>query len=236
MLDIRDLTVTVPTSDGPLCVVRDLSLSVPEGELHVLLGPNGSGKSSLLAAIMGLAPYEVTQGDIRLRGESLVGLPPDARAAKGVGMGFQRPPAISGVTVSDFAAAIGAEEILRREAEALDLAAFGPRALNAGFSGGEAKRWEVLKLFLQNPSLALFDEPESGVDVDHVTAIGRAVDRLMTTPTPQGPRAGLVITHTGRILDHVAATTAHVMQDGRLTRSGPPQEIFAQIQTEGFAA
>lgn len=236
MLEIKDLTVTVQTPEGSLCVVRDLSLLVPEGELHVLLGPNGSGKSSLLAAIMGLAPYEVVSGDIRLCGESLLGLSPDERAAKGVGMGFQRPPVIPGVTLADFAKAIGAEDTFTQEADALDLGHFGARHLNGGFSGGEVKRWEVLKLFLQNPSLVLFDEPESGVDVDHVTAIGRAADRLMKLPAPLGRRAGLVITHTGRILDHVDATMAHVMKDGRLVRSGPPHEIFTDIQTHGYAA
>lgn len=232
MLEIDHLTVSVPTAEGPREVVRDLSLRVPDGELHVLLGPNGSGKSSLLAATMGLAPYEVTQGDIRLGGESLIGLPPDARAARGIGMGFQRPPTIDGVTLDAFAAAIGAGDTLAREAAALDMAQFGTRALNAGFSGGEVKRWEVLKLFLQDPAFALFDEPESGVDVEHVTAVGRAVNRFMTKPG----RAGLVITHTGLILDHVTPALAHVMQDGRITRSGPPREVFAQIQSHGYAA
>lgn len=236
MLEIKNLTVTVPTENGPCVLVKGASFTVPDGETHVLLGPNGSGKSSLLAAIMGLAPYRVTDGDIRFRGQSLLGLDPDARARLGIGMGFQRPPAIDGVSVNAFATAIGASDVLRREAEALDFERFGDRALNVGFSGGEAKRWEVLKLFLQNPALALFDEPESGVDVEHVAAVGRSIDRFMRTPTPSGPRLGLLITHTGLILDYVASDMAHVMQAGRIVRSGRPREIFSQIQSHGYAA
>ncbi|PIE10094.1 MAG: ABC transporter ATP-binding protein [Rhodobacterales bacterium] len=236
MLEISNLTVTVPSSDGARPVVQGLSLTVPQGELHVLLGPNGSGKSSLLAAIMGLDPYKVTDGDIRFNGESLLGLSPDDRAAKGIGMGFQRPPTIEGVTVAGFATAIGAGDMLAREAAALDLTDFSSRSLNAGFSGGEVKRWEILKLFLQNPAFALFDEPESGVDVEHVTAVGGAVDRLMKTPSPQGARSGLVITHTGLILDHVTPALAHVMQDGRIIKSGPAREVFGRIQSHGYTA
>lgn len=231
MLTLDHLTVTVPTPQGPRAVVKDLSLTVPDGELHVLLGPNGSGKSSLLAAIMGLSPYVVTEGAMSWNGESLLGLTPDARAARGIGMAFQRPPAIDGVTIAGFAAALGADAALSREASALDLAGFADRALNSGFSGGEVKRWEVLKLFLQDPACALFDEPESGVDLEHVSAVGRAVDRLMAEPG----RSGLVITHTGMILNYVSPKRAHVMQDGKIIRSGPARAVFDHIQSHGYA-
>lgn len=239
MLQLEHLNVAVPDMGqrGNREVVHDLSLTVPEGELHVLLGANGSGKSSLLAAIMGLAPYEVTGGDVRLNGESLLGLGPDERATRGIAMGFQRPPVIDGVTVDAFAAALGASDTLAQEVQALDLAGFGARALNDGFSGGETKRWEVLKLFLQDPIFALFDEPESGVDVEHLRAVGQAVNRLMQTPDSKGrARSGLVITHTGLILDHVDVAIAHVMHDGHIIRSGPPREVFDRIQSYGYGA
>ena len=148
---------------------------------------------------------------------------------------FNAPPSLDGVTVSGFARALGAETILEREAKALDLNEFVKRDMNVGFSGGEIKRWEVLKLFLQDPRLLLFDEPESGVDLEHVIAIGEAVRRIIDTPDKQGrQRAGLIITHTGLILNYVNADTAHIMKDGRIIHSGEPVNVFSHIQTHGY--
>ncbi|MEM8824332.1 MAG: ATP-binding cassette domain-containing protein [Pseudomonadota bacterium] len=232
-LELRDLSVGV----GDATILHDISLRVPPGEAHVLLGPNGSGKSTVLSAIMGLPPFEVTGGDITYDGASLVGRPPDERAAKGLGMAFQRPPELPGVTVRDFAAALGAEEALQREASELDLAAFAERDLNVGFSGGEIKRFEVLKLFLQGPDLLLFDEPESGVDLEHIAAVGAAVTRLLKTPGRDGrQRSALLITHTGVILDHIDADKAHIMAGGRILHSGPPRALFQHIQRNGYVA
>ncbi|GAA0306148.1 ABC transporter ATP-binding protein [Rhodovulum strictum] len=232
MLEIEDLCVEVagkPVLDG-------ITLHLPPGELHVLLGPNGSGKSSLLASILGLPPYRITRGAIRLDGVALTDLPLQARARLGIGMAFQRPPGLDGVSVSAFAEALGAGETLAREAAALDLTDFVRRDMNVGFSGGEIKRWEILKLFLQDPRLMLFDEPESGVDLEHVIAIGQAIRRIVRSPDRQDrPRAGLVITHTGLILRHVAADRAHIVRDGRLIHSGDPQTLFTHIQTNGYS-
>lgn len=233
MLEIRDLSVSV----GHKLVLRDINLSLPEGELHVLMGPNGSGKSSLLAAIMGLPPFEVTGGVILYHGRDLAGLDLGERARLGIGMAYQRPPPIDGVTLRAFARALGASEKLEQEAGALDLAGFSSREMNVGFSGGEIKRWEVLKLFLQDPSLLLFDEPESGVDLEHVGAIGSAIDRLMQAHDAAGQaRSGLVITHTGLILGHVRADCGHIIRDGRIIHSGDANEIFAHIRTNGYSA
>ncbi|SIO42368.1 FeS assembly ATPase SufC [Rhodovulum sp. ES.010] len=168
MLEIDDLHVDV----AGMTVLSGIDLTLKPGELHVLLGPNGSGKSSLLATILGLPPYRVTRGTIRLDGKPLADLPQQERARLGIGMAFQRPPSLDGVSVRAFAAALGAEETLAREAAALDLVDFLRRDMNVGFSRGEIKRWEILKLLLQNPRLMLFDEPESGVDLEHVMAIG----------------------------------------------------------------
>ncbi|MEL6197082.1 MAG: ATP-binding cassette domain-containing protein [Pseudomonadota bacterium] len=231
MLEIRNLSVDVAGKR----VLENVSLTVPDGALHVLLGPNGSGKSSLLATIMGLPSYGVTEGEILLDGQPLGDISLRERADLGIGMAFQRPPSLDGVSIESFADAMGATDILAREAAALDLSGFLRRGMNVGFSGGEIKRWEVLKLILQNPRLMLFDEPESGVDLEHVIAIGEAIKRVVRLPDRHGrPRSGLVITHTGLILNHVDADEAHVVKDGRILHSGDPRRIFSHIRTKGY--
>ncbi|MEM6322302.1 MAG: ATP-binding cassette domain-containing protein [Pseudomonadota bacterium] len=231
MLSIRDLSIKI----GDRSILENVSLELPDGELHVLLGPNGSGKSSLLATIMGLPPFVVGGGDILFEGTSLLDLDIRARAAMGIGLGYQRPPSIDGVSVSSFANALSAESKLAAEAAALDLTDFIERDMNVGFSGGEIKRWEVLKLILQDARLLLFDEPESGVDLEHVSSVGAAIQRVVRSPdTRGGRRAGLVITHTGLILNHVEADCAHIINHGRILHSGPPHDVFAHIQANGY--
>ncbi|MEM6440319.1 MAG: ATP-binding cassette domain-containing protein [Pseudomonadota bacterium] len=231
MLEIDSLVVTVAGKR----ILDGVDLTLPDGELHVLLGPNGSGKSSLLAAIMGLPPYRIDGGAIRLDGAPIQDLDLQDRARLGIGLGYQRPPSLDGVSLRSFAAALGAEAALDREAAALDLDAFLSRDLNVGFSGGEIKRWEVLKLILQDPRLLLFDEPESGVDLEHVAAVGDAIRRIVAAPDKAGrPCAGLVITHTGLILNHVAADRAHIMRDGRILCSGDAQALFAHVRARGY--
>lgn len=233
MLEFKDVSVAV---DGRTVVER-VDLAIGAGELHVLMGPNGSGKSSLLAAAMGLAPYKVINGDVLFDGQSVLGLSIDARAQLGMGLAFQHPPALDGISYAAFAKAIGADDRLAHEAAALDLSAFGDRDLNVGFSGGETKRSEVLKLILQRPRLLMFDEPESGVDLEHVAVVGRAVQRAISEKDAEGqPRAGLVITHTGLILDHVDTAHGHIMTDGRIVHSGDARELFRHIQSNGYRA
>lgn len=232
ILEIRDIDVSADTTP----ILHGVTLEVKRGELHVLLGPNGSGKSTLLAAIMGLPPFTVTRGEIIFKGKRIDQLPIDERARLGLGMAFQRPPTLEGVTVAALAEAMNATPRLKREATALDLnfGDFAGRDVNDGFSGGEVKRWEVLKLFLQQPCFMLFDEPESGVDFEHVAAVGRAIDRLMHEGDE--PRSGLVITHTGHILDFIHADVGHVMAGGRIVHSGEPQALFAHIRRNGYTA
>lgn len=229
-LEIRDVHVTAEGRS----ILRDINLVVEPGEVHVLLGPNGSGKSTLLAAIMGMPPYQVSAGEILYRSETLNYLPIDERARLGLGMAFQRPPNLEGVRVCDFHESINAEENYGREVAALDLEEFTERDINVGFSGGEIKRWEVLKLFLQAPQMLLFDEPESGVDLEHIAAMGEAINRLARSSADGEPRSALIITHTGFILDYVEADVGHVMVDGRILRSGQPRELFTQIQRHGY--
>lgn len=218
-------------------ILQGVDLSVRASEVHVLFGENGSGKSSLLSTIMGLPPYALLGGTITYKGKDISALSVDARAALGIGMAFQRPPSLEGVTVAQLAGALGAKETLAREAEALDMRAFGERNVGVGFSGGEIKRWEVLKLFLQAPDLILVDEPESGVDLAHVAAVGRAVNRLVSEPARDGSgRSALVITHTGLILEHIAADHGHIMSGGKIIYSGEPTALFRHIQTSGYGA
>lgn len=233
MLELRNVSVAV----GQKPILRGIDLTVNPGEVHVLLGPNGSGKSSILAAIMGLPPFEVTTGQILYNGEDIASLSIDERARLGLGLAFQHPPDIDGVTVAEFAAALDASDALAKEAEALNMSAFPERDLIVGFSGGEIKRWEVLKLFMQAPDLLLFDEPESGVDLEHIAAVGAAVDRLVSQPASDGTqRAALLITHTGLILEHVSADHGHIINDGRIIHNGAPQDLFRHIQRSGYVA
>lgn len=232
MLEIHNLSVAI----GGTLVLEKINLTLPDGELHVLLGPNGSGKSSLLATIMGLPPFEVVEGEILFDGSEIQRLGIRERAMLGIGLAYQRPPALDGVSVLSFAKAMGVADGLAEQAAALDLADFVDRDLNVGFSGGEIKRWEVLKLILQGPRLMLFDEPESGVDLEHVNTIGDAVRKAVRRPDPDGkPRSGLIITHTGLILNHVDADRGHIMKAGKILHSGDPREIFDHIQSEGYS-
>ena len=233
MLELRDLSVSV----GDKAILHDVTLAVNAGEAHVLLGPNGSGKSSILAAIMGLPPFDITKGEILYRGQDLSGLSIDERARAGLGMAFQRPPTLEGVSIAEFAAALDAGEALAAEAGALNMGGFTERDLIVGFSGGEIKRWEVLKLFLQKPDFLLFDEPESGVDLEHVAAVGAAVNKLVSQQARDGSKRGaLLITHTGLILEHVRADKGHILSGGRIIHSGDPKALFQHIQKAGYVA
>lgn len=233
MLELRNLSVAV----GQKLILQDIDLRIGTGEVHVLLGPNGSGKSSILSAIMGLPPFEVTEGQILFKGQDIGSLSIDERARLGLGLAFQHPPDIDGVTVAEFAAALNAQDALATEAGPLNMGTFSERDLIVGFSGGEIKRWEVLKLFLQAPDILLFDEPESGVDLEHIAAVGAAVDRLVSLPASDGAeRSALLITHTGLILEHVNADHGHIINDGRIIHSGPPQDLFLHIQRFGYVA
>ncbi|MFT3660164.1 MAG: ATP-binding cassette domain-containing protein [Gordonia sp. (in: high G+C Gram-positive bacteria)] len=233
LLDLVNVTVEV---DGKT-VCREVSLAIGEGETHILLGPNGSGKSSLLNAIMGTGPGAVVDGTVTFDGVDVTDADVTERARLGLGISAQHPPALPGVTVRRLAHAMGADDRLAEATEALELDRMIPRDVNVGFSGGEVKRWEVCKLLLQQPLLSLFDEPESGVDLEHVAVVGRAVGRLLATPTPTGrARSALMITHTGFVLDHVTPTRGHLMVDGRLVADGDAREMFDAIRRDGFAA
>ena len=236
MLSIRQLTVEVEGRK----LLHNIGLEIKSGETHVLFGPNGSGKSRFLMAIMGFPRYQITKGNIIFKGRDITMLPLDERARLGIGMSFQRPPVVRGVKTRDMVAAClkgqGNEESISQLAEKSDLADFLDREINYGFSGGEIKRSEMMQLLAQNPDMALLDEPESGVDLVNIALIGQLINKLLEKDHRIRDRkhAGLIITHTGHILDYVNARTGYVMLDGRIICEGDPHEILATIKEKGY--
>ncbi|MEI8174216.1 MAG: ABC transporter ATP-binding protein [Deltaproteobacteria bacterium] len=243
MLRIEDLQVKI----GDREVLKHIDLEIREGETHILFGPNGSGKTTLLMTIMGYPQYTVTAGKIFFKGEDITHMPIYERARLGIGMSFQRPPTIHGlktkqmvricakkeVDVEDLAAKVNFEEFLERD-------------INAGFSGGEIKRSELLQLMAQDADLLLFDEPESGVDLENISLIGQSIssllqrdfhveqDRTQKQMRQARTRMGLIITHTGFILDYVTADKGQVLYEGVLSCRSNPQEIFRCIKRVGY--
>jgi len=236
MLEIKNLTVAVEGKE----ILRDVNLNIGNGETHVLFGPNGSGKTTLLMAIMGFPRYQVTKGKIIFKGKDIINTPVDERARLGIGISFQRPPVVRGVKTRDMvSASLGDrrdEVTINRLAERADLTEFLDRDINYGFSGGEIKRSELMQLLAQKPELSLLDEPESGVDLVNIALIGELINELLEKGCPMLSRKcmGLIITHTGHILDYVHARTGYVMLDGGIVCHGDPHEILASIKEKGY--
>ncbi len=235
-LNIEQLTVEVEGRE----ILHNINLEMKPGETHVLFGPNGSGKTTLLMAIMGFPRYRITKGKIIFKGQDITMLPLDERARLGIGMSFQRPPVVRGVKTRDMVAAClrGREqgESISQLAEKADLADFLDREINYGFSGGEIKRSELMQLLAQRPALTLIDEPESGVDLVNIVLIGELINGLLEKDCPILERRcmGLIITHTGHILDYVNARTGYVMCDGVIGCEGDPHEILTTIREKGY--
>lgn len=232
VLDIRSLHVSVEGRE----IIKGIDLSIKKGEVHVLFGPNGSGKSTLLSAIMALPGYEIIAGNVTLKAKSLDGMTTDEIAGLGVGMSFQRPPKIKGVTLNHFLQAINRSRDLDDEIKELDLEAFLQRELNVGFSGGELKRAEILKLYAQDPDLILIDEPESGVDIENIAVIARAINKILQKEMllKRRKKSALIITHTGHILNDIEADIGHVFIDGKIVYTGDPATIMENIKKRGF--
>ncbi|MGB4441776.1 MAG: ABC transporter ATP-binding protein [Coriobacteriia bacterium] len=238
LLVIEDLHVSV----GEREILLGIDLTIGEGETHVLLGPNGGGKSTLLNTIVGMPDYHVTRGRIVFKGVDLADLEIDERARLGIGIAFQRPPAVRGVKLRQMleVAAGGevADDAIATLDEELNLGHMLERDVNMGFSGGEAKRAEMAQLLAQMPDLALFDEPESGVDLDNIAVVGGAMNALLKGEgrISERTRAGLIITHTGHILEFVNADVAHVLYGGRLACKGNPLDLIDEISNHGYEA
>lgn len=237
LLEIRNLTVNA----GGRTLLKNLNLAVPKGEVHVLFGPNGSGKTSLVMTIMGFSSYKVTSGQILFKGRDITDLGITERARLGLGIAQQRPPTIPGVKlrqVLDYATAGNSAKPANINGflEDLNTKAFLDRDINAGLSGGEIKRSELIQLLVSQPVFSMLDEPDSGVDLDSLPLAGRLVNELFSIEAerPVHRRSGLIITHTGHILDYVKADKAHVMIDGRIACSGNPELVMSAIGEHGY--
>lgn len=243
MLQIEDLQVKL----GDKEILKHIDLAIHPGETHVLFGPNGSGKTSLLMTIMGYPQYRVTGGTIVFKGEDITHMPVNERAQLGIGVSYQRPPTIHGVKTRQMVqictkGKVDAESL----AEKVNFSEFLERDINAGFSGGEIKRSELLQLMAQDPDFLLFDEPESGVDLENISLIGKTISELLQRDFRLNDRKsqkelheertkmGLIITHTGFILDYLTADMGQVLYNGVLTCTSNPREIFRCISEVGY--
>jgi Fe-S cluster assembly ATP-binding protein len=242
MLTIDNLHVRVAGKE----ILKGLSLEVGAGEVHAIMGPNGAGKSTLGNVLAGREGYEVTAGSVRFHGEDLLALEPEERAAKGVFLAFQYPVEIPGVNNTYFLrAAYNAQRRARGEPE-LDSAQFLKRvreklrvlhipddllnrAVNEGFSGGEKKRNEIFQMAVLEPSLAILDETDSGLDIDALRLVADGVNKLRAAD-----RAFLVITHYQRLLDYIVPDRVHVLADGRIVQSGD-KDLALKLEDEGYA-
>jgi Fe-S cluster assembly ATP-binding protein len=236
MLEIKNLSVAVEDKE----ILHNVNLKIDTGETHVLFGPNGSGKTTLLMTIMGFPKYRVTSGMISFKGNDITRANVDERARLGIGLSFQRPPVVRGVKTREmvFAALKDKDrpEYVSTLAKDADLEDFLERDINYGFSGGEIKRSELMQLLAQRPDLVLLDEPESGVDLENIALIGKLINELLEKGSKIRARTsmGLIITHTGHILDYVNARNGYIMLDGTISCMGDPHEILAEIKEKGY--
>ena len=241
MLTIDDLHVSI---DGK-AILNGINLDVRAGEVHAIMGPNGSGKSTLSAAVAGNESYEIVKGDILFKGENIIELAPEERAHKGIFLSFQYPIEIPGITVTNFIKtsinsnlkARGENEMpankmlkkIREKASLLEIdSKFLSRSLNEGFSGGEKKRNEILQMAMLEPSLAILDETDSGLDIDALKVVANGVNKLKSKDN-----AVIIITHYQRLLDYIVPDYVHVLHEGKIVKSGG-KELAHELEEKGY--
>ena len=241
-LEIKNLHVQVETNDGPKQILRGVNLTVGSNEVHAIMGPNGSGKSTLAYSIAGHPAYEVTEGEVLLDGENLLEMSVDERARAGLFLAMQYPVEVPGVSVANFlrtakTAMDGQAPKVRQWIGEVNAAmerlrmdpALAQRDVNAGFSGGEKKRFEILQMELLRPRFAVLDETDSGLDVDALRIVSEGVNRLH-----DDSEAGfLLITHYTRILRYIKPDYVHVFVNGRVAEQGGP-ELADRLEEEGY--
>ena len=241
MLEIKNLKADIDSKQ----ILKGINLTVNAGEVHAIMGPNGSGKSTLASVLAGREGYEITNGEVLLRGIDILDLPPEQRAREGVFLAFQYPVEIPGVNSTYFLRSAvneirkhrGAEEldamnflkVVKAKMKELGLSEeFLKRPVNAGFSGGEKKRNEILQMTMLDPSLAVLDETDSGLDIDALRIVADGVNRLKTKNNAQ-----IVITHYQRLLDYIVPNFVHVLYDGRIIKSGD-KNLAHELEEKGY--
>lgn len=241
MLEIKDLKSRI----GDTEILRGLSLSVKKGEVHAIMGPNGSGKSTLAQVIAGHEDHEVTGGTVHYNGRDLLELAPEERAREGIFLGFQYPVEIPGVNNAYLLKAavnakrkhqgleeVDAFEFLKLARERMAMLGMDPkflnRGVNEGFSGGEKKRNEILQMAMLEPSLAILDETDSGLDIDALKAVAEGVNALRS---PE--RAIILVTHYQRLLDYIEPDYVHVLSNGKIVRSGD-KTLALELEERGY--
>ncbi len=241
LLKIRNLHVAVEGKP----ILKGIDLDIDGGEVHAIMGPNGSGKSTLAFVLAGREGYEVTAGEVRYEGVDLLALPPEERARKGVFLAMQYPVEMPGVSNLTFLReslnairqargeppldTVGFMKRIKAAAKVLELdEALLQRSVNAGFSGGEKKRSEILQMTLLEPRLAILDETDSGLDIDALRIIARGVNALRS---PE--RAMMLVTHYQRLLDYIVPDQVHVLAQGRIVRSGG-KELALELEARGY--
>jgi Fe-S cluster assembly ATP-binding protein len=242
MIEIKNLHARVGDNE----ILQGLSLSVKAGEVHAIMGPNGSGKSTLAHVLAGKPGYTVTEGEVLYKGRDLLAMPPEERAREGVFLAFQYPVEIPGVSNVYFLKAalnavrkhrglteLDAMEFLALVKERAKIVEMGEdlvkRPVNEGFSGGEKKRNEIFQMAVLDPTLAILDETDSGLDIDALRIVAGGVNRLRS-PT----RAMIVVTHYQRLLDYIVPDFVHVLVDGRIVRSGG-KDMAKELEQKGYA-
>jgi Fe-S cluster assembly ATP-binding protein len=250
MFEIEDLHASIEDKE----ILKGVNLTINQGEIHALMGPNGSGKSTLANVLAGHPSYEVTEGSIRFRGEDILELEPDERAHLGIFLAFQYPTVIPGVSMANFlrmavtnvrnaraeAAAARGEEVqkitprefrrlMKEKMAVLKMDdSFASRYLNEGFSGGEKKRAEILQMALLEPTMAILDETDSGLDIDALRVVSEGVNNLANDEM-----GILLITHYQRLLNYIKPDYVHIMMEGRVVQSGGP-ELAAELEAKGY--
>ncbi len=250
MFEIENLHASIEDKE----ILKGVNLTINKGDVHALMGPNGSGKSTLAYVLAGHPSYEVTEGSIRFNGEDILEMDPDLRARKGIFLAFQYPTVIPGVSMANFlrmavgntrkarnAAAEAAggtvspftlrefRRLMREKMALLKMDdSFATRYLNEGFSGGEKKRAEILQMALLEPTMAILDETDSGLDIDALKVVSEGVNALA------GPEMGvLLITHYQRLLNHIKPDFVHIMMNGRIVQEGGP-ELAHELEAKGY--
>ena len=241
MLRIENLHVSIDDKE----ILKGLSLDVKPGEIHAIMGPNGSGKSTLSSVIAGSEDYEIVKGNIFYNDENIEDLSAEERANRGIFMSFQYPVEIPGITVTNFIKtainsnlkARGEKEMpagdmlkkIREKSKLLEIdSKFLSRSLNEGFSGGEKKRNEIFQMAMLEPSLAILDETDSGLDIDALKIVANGVNKLKNDNN-----AIIIITHYQRLLDYILPDFVHVLQDGKITKSGD-KSLALELEEKGY--